>query len=335
MPIMSKSLLAGLFSILSLSAAATEYRVADSIKGPDFRWDYLSVDAVARRLYMGRAGGVTSIDLDSGKVTPTLLVSKLVHGVAPLGDSGVAAATNGLADSVTLFRGDSGEVLAEIPAGKGPDCVLYEPATKTILVFNEDSHDVTIIDAASHDVLATLPLGGQPEFAAADGKGLVYDNIVDKREIAVIDVAARKIIRHIPLKSCEEPTGIAYDGASGLVISVCGSGAAKFIDAKSGKEVSSLKIGKGGDAVILDETRRLVFFPTGASGTLSVASLNDGGKVALKQTLKTKTGVRTGALDPASGRLYLPSADFLKPSKAGEWPPVAPGSLKILVVAPD
>ena len=314
-------------------ARASEYRISGAIRGPDFRWDYLTVDAKARRLYMARVGGVTSVDLNSGGVTATLVASRLVHGVIPIGEAGMAVATNGLGDSVTLFEGATGAVVAEIPTGKEPDAVVYEPVTGTIVTLNEGGRDATVIDLKTRAVLATIPLGGKPEFPAADGAGLVYDNIEDRNEIAVIDVAARKVVRHIPLAGCEEPTGLAYDAASGLLISACGNGLAKVVDARSGAQVASFAIGKAPDAVILDAGRRLAFIPSGGDGTLSVIAIGDSRSVKLVQVLKTRLGVRTGAVDPVTGNLYLPSADFLKPTH-GEWPPVAPGSFKLLVVSP-
>jgi DNA-binding beta-propeller fold protein YncE len=333
-------LVAGVLFFVSITFAGTpastaNYKIIDSIKGPDFLWDYVSVDTKARRLYVARIGGVIGVDLGSGAVTPTLLASEMVHGVIPVGDAGLAVATNGLANSATLFHGDTGAIVATIPVGMHPDAVAYEPVTKMAVTFNAASHDATIIDLQSHSPIATVALGGKPEFPAADGGGLVYDNIEDKNEIAVIDIAARKVIRRIPLAGCEGPTGLAYDAATGLLISVCGNGVAKFVDAKTGKEAASVAVGEGPDAVILDAERRLAFVPSGASGTLSVITLKDVKTIELVQSLKTLKGVRTGAVDPLTGRLYLPSAEYLKPSSPGQRPAVVPGSFKILVVSPE
>lgn len=62
--------------------------------------------------------------------------------------------------------------------------------------------------------------------------------------IAVVDIMARKVVREIPSTRSETPTGVAYDATDRLIISVCGDGIAKFIDAKSGTEVASLSVTK-------------------------------------------------------------------------------------------
>src|SRR5882757_716146 len=70
----------------------TQYKISGSIAGPDSRWDLLSVDAVRHRLYMARVGGVTSIDLRTNRVTPTLVPAPLSHGVVPIGETGLIVA---------------------------------------------------------------------------------------------------------------------------------------------------------------------------------------------------------------------------------------------------
>ena len=329
-----------LFATAMLSAcgptvAAPDYRLDGSIKGPDKRWDYLSIDPAAHRLYIGQAGGVTGVDVNTGKVTPQLTRSEFIHGVIPIGDTGNAAAANGATSSVTVFHGASGATVAEIKTGAEPDALAYEPVTRTVVSFNKGSHDATIIDVASNTVAGSVQLDGKPEFPAPDGRGLIYDTIEDHNEIVVLDVAARRIVRRIPLTGCDEPSGLAYDRETGLLIAACRNERAKVIDAASGRDVATLKIGPGPDAVMVDETRRLAFIPCGGDGTLSVISLGSPATVAVVQTVKTKKGVRTGAVDPATGTVYLASSDFTAEKNPGGHPSVAPGTFRVLMVSPN
>jgi hypothetical protein len=59
---------------------------------------------------------------------------------------------------------------------------------------------------------------------------------------------------------------------------------------------------------------------------------------AVIQTLATAKGARTIALDPATHRLYLPTASFGPVTQASgdshPRPPILPGSFVVLVVAP-
>ena len=57
------------------------------------------------------------------------------------------------------------------------------------------------------------------------------------------------------------------------------------------------------------------------------------GPITIIQTLKTPRGTRLGAVDPATGTVYLPAAKFGPPIAPIPYPSVVPGSFGILVVS--
>lgn len=110
---------------------------------------------------------------------------------------------------------------------------------------------------------------------------------------------------------------------------------AKVLDAATGKEVASIKIGKGPDAVLCDSDRQLVFIPCGIDGVLEVISVADPTKIAVVQSLPTQVGTRTGTIDPATGRLYLMASkpDLAAAVPPGGFVPRLAGSFEVMVVA--
>src|SRR5204862_7791650 len=108
----------------------------------------------------------------------------------------------------------------------------------------------------------------------------------------------------------------------------------KVVQADTGKEIASLPIGRGPDAVIYDQARKLAFIPCGVDGVLEVLSLADLTKIAVIQRLPTRPGSRTATMEPATGRLYLiasmPAPEAPGPSR----PPRLAGSWEILVIGP-
>jgi DNA-binding beta-propeller fold protein YncE len=281
---------------------------------------------------MARTGGVTAIDLNRGRVVPILVKTKLAHGVALVGTSRVVVATSEDDASLIWFDGATGRELGRTSVGKEPDGVVYDPATNAVVSINGD--DLTIVDAATRKVAGSVPLEGEPEFGVVDGRGRLYDNIRDRAEIAVVNLRSRQVVGKYALKNCEEATGLAYDRASNLLISVCGNGVTKFVQADTGDEIASIPVGGGADAVILDSKRRIVFIPSGHSGTLSIISLEDASDPKLVQVVKTPIGTRTGAVDSVTGAVYLPSAMFV-PVNGSEWPAVKAGTMKFLVLTPS
>ena len=322
-------------SLLSSAALAAPkvpaYEIVDRIAGADGGWDLLSVDPVSERLYIARSNGVMAIDLKTSKVSPDIVPSNRGHDAMSIPGTPNVISTNGGANTATLFNGLTGEVIATLAVGTKPDAVAWDPATKTTWVMTPGSGDISVVDPASAKVVATIAVGGSLELGAADGKGRLYVNVEDKNEVVVLDTRARKVITRFPLKGCEEPTGIAYAADTKQIVSACGSGVT-IVSSPDGRQIASLNTGAGADGAVYDARRRLAFVPSGGEGTLSIIRL--GAKPIVVGKIATAKGARTVALDSATGRLYLPSAQYL-PANGAKRPPTVPGSFRILVVAPS
>ena len=335
-PLRSLGSIWGLAFLLAASTpvlASDDYAVAASIAGADGGWDFASVDPQTNRLFVARSNGVMAVDLATQKVTDILVEGAGVHGVLPIPGTPFAISANGRSANALLFDKATGKIEATFPTGQGPDAIVVEPKTGLVVVFNGKSHDATLIDVTSKTVVGSVALDGKPEVAAADGTGRVFVNLEDKNTVAVIDIAERKTVAAYPLNGCEAPTGLAFDAQTGALIAACDNSVAKVIDAQSGAEIATLKIGKGPDGVLLDAARRRAFIPA-ADGTLSVLTLGGHGEIAVVGVVKTTAGAKTGAVDPLNGNVYLPSARLLPPEKEGARAKPAPGTFVILVVAP-
>ncbi len=335
--LMPKPILALLPILLLMGAAHAQtpappaYGVLSRIAGPDGGWDLLSVDEASGRLYVARPTGVMAVDLATSKVTPNLVPSQRGHAALPIPGTTRVISTNGGNGTATIFEGATGEIIASLPVGKSPDAAAYDPATRTAWVINADSGDISVIDPAGMQVVATVVVGGALELGVADGEGRFYVNVADRGEVAVIDTRERKLVTRFPLQGCNHPTGIAYAPDVRLILSACANGVAK-LSARDGHEVASLAIGPRPDGALYDARRSLAFIPSGGDGTLAVIRLSP--KPEVIQTLETAKGARTAALDPSTGRVYLPSAEFA-PAVGGARPAAVPGSFAVLVVGPQ
>jgi len=321
------------------AVAPSTYSVVRKISGPDGRWDYASISSERHRLYLAQ-GGVTTLDLTDEKILPRTVAGRITHAVVYAPETGRLFTTDGADHVVRVFDEASGVLQAEIDTGasasaKGihnPDALVLDPHSGFLVAVNGDSGDVLLIDTQKRATAGVIHVGGQLEFAVADGAGRLYVNVASSNAIAVVDIRELKVVQRLPLKECEEPTGLAYDASIGLLISVCNNGVAKFIATRSAREVASLKVARGADAVIYDSVRHRVFIPGADDGMVSVISVESLSKIAVVQTIATPKGVRLGAVDETTGRLYLPTADFGPPVPPVPYPSVVPGTFKILVV---
>jgi DNA-binding beta-propeller fold protein YncE len=321
--------------------AAGGHRLAPSFAvGGDGGWDYVTADAAARRLYVSRGTHVMVVDMDSGKVVGDIPGTDGVHGIALAPELKKGFTSNGRAGTVTVFELPSLAVTGTIKVtGENPDAILYEPVTKRIFTFNGRGKNVTAVDAVSGAVAGTLPVGGKPEFAASDAAGVVYVNIEDTAEVVAFDAKSLGVKGRWKLASCEEPTGLAIDEKTKRLFAGCsGNKALSILSASDGKPAGTVPIGAGCDAVAFDPGTGLVFASNG-DGTLTVVKETSPGTYAAVETVATKKGARTMALDPSTHRIYLPAAQYgPAPAATAEVPrprpPMLPGSFELLVVVP-
>jgi YVTN family beta-propeller protein len=311
-------------------AAEPQYKIVAQLPAGDGGWDLLSVDPVDQRLYIAHGDGVTAVDLRTGKATDKIVPGQRVHAALAIPGTHDVISTNGETNNATLFDGRTGRVRATIATGTKPDAAAYDPATRTVWIMNPGSGDVTVVDPSSAKVLATVPVGGSLELGAATGSGRLYVNIEDKNEVALIDTYKRRVLNRFPLQGCDGPTGIAYDPAARELISACANGVA-IISAPDGRQIARLPIGKGADGAAFDAKRHIALVPAGRDGNLTLIRLQPVPKVVGQ--IATAVSARTIALDPVTGRAYLPSAK-LAPPMGNERPKPVPGSFRVLVVAP-
>jgi YVTN family beta-propeller protein len=316
-------------------AAAPNYKIIDRIKVQDGGFDYANFDPAMGRILMARTNFTTVIDIKTGKVSQ-ITSAAAGHMAMPLPGTTLLLLPQ-RKGTIRIVDAAMDKVVTELPAGKNPDGAVYDPFSKLVFVMNRESAEATVVDPAAMKVVATIPIGGSIEFTASDGAGKIFANDESVGDIAVIDAKTLKLTGRYKMEGCMGPSGLAFVPGAKLLISSCRNQVAKVIEADTGKEVASLPIGRGPDAVIYDDARKMAFIPCGADGVLEVISLADPAHIAVVQHLPTQAGSRTGTLDPGTGRLYLmaskPDPAAVPPPGGGGAPRLA-GSFEVLVVSP-
>ncbi len=293
----------------ALPAAAQGYSVLKKIPIPgQGSWDYLTVDESARRLYVSHGMQVEVIDVDSLTVVGSIPKTPGVHGIAIAPESSRGFVSDGQADSVTIFDLNTLKPIADVPAGKKPDAIIYDPSTARIFAFNGGSNSATAIDAATGKVAGTVELGGGPEFAAADGKGTVFNNLEDESLVLKINAKALKVEERWPTAPCASPSSMAMDRVNRRLFIGCRSKVMAVMNADTGKVITTLPIGDHVDATVFDPEAKLIFNSNG-EGTVSVIRQENPDKYSVAETVKTLPRAKTMALDAKTHRLFLSTAE--------------------------
>jgi DNA-binding beta-propeller fold protein YncE len=223
-------------------------------------------------------------------------------------------------------------------SGKDPDAILYDASSKRVFTFNGGgTKDASAIDTGTGKVVGSIPLGGKPEFAQADGDGHIYVNVEDKSQLVAFDSKTLKVLHTWPLAPCKEPSGLAIDVEHKRLFAGCHNQMMAMVDYTNGNVVATVPIGKGVDANRFDPVTGLAFASCG-DGTITVAHEDLPDKLTVVQTITTQHGARTMALDTKNHNVYTVTADFGPPPPATPqnphpWPKVISKTFTLLIFA--
>jgi DNA-binding beta-propeller fold protein YncE len=365
--------------------AASPYFIKNTwIIGGAGNWDYLTVDPQASRLFIAHGPVVQVVDTDTGTLAGQVTGFSSAHSIA-LDDTGeFGFASDGPANQVKVFDRRAFKVVARIPTGPSPRAVVFEPQTRLLFAVSADplpqkpgaartaanqpaKSSITVIDAQTRAVIGSILLPGKLGFAATNGAGQIYINIVDRNEIVWIDATAIQASLHgapgsaaatldwsaLPHSTqssgnrvrffalgpeCRDLRGLAVDSSHLRLFAACNNLKMNVLNAATGELIASLPIGFGTDAIGYDPDRGLIYTANGgAMGSLTVIRQDVTDTYAVIQTLPTRERARTLAVNPVTGEVYLVT-DLLgmpldKPGSIGTLhTPQAAGSFQVLVI---
>lgn len=318
---------------------AGPYKVlkTDKVGGSGF-FDYVYADAAGRRLYiprLGNPGRITVFNLDT--LAPVgEIPNASAHGAAVSSKSKHGFATS---KPVVMWDSKTLATIKTIDVEGGPDGLLLDPFNDRVYIFSHRAPNATVINAADGAVVGTIDLGGAPEQAVTDGKGHVYVDIEDKGNIAVVDAKTLTVTGHYDLAGkgggC---AGLAMDLKNHVLFAACRDPQAMVIlNAKDGKIITSLPIGRGTDGAVFNP-KTMEAFSSQGDGTLTVVKENSPTSFAVEQNVSTMQGAKTLTLDSKTNRILLIAAEYTPPPTPppaggrGGRGQMAPDSFSILVV---
>lgn len=313
-------------------AYAADYAVEGRIAAPgDGGWDYATIDPAAKRVYVTHGESVVDVDIAKGTASAPFAGIARGHAAVPVPGRHLLAVTSGHDDSVRLFDTETGTELAKIPVGSDPDAAFYAPGPARVVVVNAKGGTVSLLDPVARTITGTITLKPGLEAAANDGDTLLVNN-EDLNELETANLLTGRAGPTVALTGCQGPTGLAFDPDTEQAISACANRKAAIVDVRHHRLVALLDIGAGPDTVLVDSSRRVALIPCGRDGTLTVIALGESPHIAGE--VRTEMGARTGALDPATGKIYLPTAELAPPAAPGGRPQPKAGTFHLLVLAP-
>jgi DNA-binding beta-propeller fold protein YncE len=315
---------------IAAETADSGYHLKKTIHLPGTEgWDYISIDGATRRLYIGREKYLQVVDVDSGQLVAQLTNVPGAHGIALVPKLHRGFTVDGDRNSSTMLDLDRLTPVRAIKTGEDADGYAYDDATQRVFIMNSAGNSATAIDATTGAAAGTVSLGGQPEFAVADGKGEVFVNITDKNEVLAFDARTLQVLHRWPLSSCEGPSGLSMDREHRRLFSACDNEKLVVVDADNGKVIAALPTGAGTDASLFDPATGNAFASAGGCGNLTVIHEDSPDHFHVVATVPTASGARTMALDTKTHDVLLVTA---RHGHGATYEQIVPNSFIVLVV---
>jgi hypothetical protein len=306
-------------------------------------YDYIVVDAEARRVYVSHGTEVVVLNADDYSVVGKVEGLTRSHGIALVKELGKGFITDGdsrpgaSVQQVVIFDLKTLKVTGKVATNQpDTDAIIYEPVSKHIFTFNGDSRNTTVIDPVKQSVITNIDLVGEVEFPAVDGQGMVYDNNPGKDEVVAIDARTNTIKARWPTAPEGHPVAMAMDQKNRRLFSA-GRGPQFVImmDADTGKVLQSYPISAGVDANAFEPATGMLFVST-REGMMHIYHEDSPDKLSEVETVKTEYGAKTLQVDTKTHNVFLSTSDFNPPAAPTEKQPhplatPKPGNFRVLV----
>jgi DNA-binding beta-propeller fold protein YncE len=334
---MTRSLLILIGIATTLVASFSQYhQTANLLLAGEGGWDYFEVDPSSGHVFIPRD---THIQVLDGQLKQVADISGVDGAHAIVFAPDLKKAFLSTDASVSVLDMSAMKISGKTAlAGKDPDAILYDKFSHRVFTFNGGgTEDATAVDALTGKIVDNISLGGKPETAQTDGEGHIFVNIEDKSKIADFDARTLKLLHEWPLGPCQTPAGLAIDTAHKRLFVGCRNQLMAMVDYTNGKVVATVPIGKGDDANRFDAETGLAFASCG-DGTITVAHEDSPDHLTVVQTIQTRQGARTMALDGKTHKVYTVTAKFGPPPAATKenphpYPSMVPNSFTGLAFA--
>lgn len=201
---------------------------------------------------------VVLVDVSAGKVEKAIKTPGLpCHMVVPTPDGRKAFATSISLGALVVLDLEKGEMTKTIATGKGAEGFDISPDGKEIWVGNRAEDTITVVDAASLEIVGSIESKGFPirlKFTISGEHALVSNYRAGA--VTVYDRATRKPIGSIAMEEDAAPIGIlvAPDGRHAFIANTRAD-KVTVIDIEEMKVVAALEPGKTPDGMALTLTR--------------------------------------------------------------------------------
>ena len=288
-------------------------------------WDYVKMQPDSNRLFMARLNdGLTVFDVEANKALATVENSVGANGplLLPQYGRGYVAMADGSLLSVDL-RTLAPIARTPLASDGGLNSAIYDPATKQVhaIVSSRPERSTWFtLDAATGKLLkrTEFPFRKMDD-PATDGAGALYAPA--RRDKLILKLDARTLQEQARWSVECNVSKVRYQASTKRLLAACSGEQPSFfaLDPATGRTVARIRIGRGMDALVLDERRKRIITADGVDGVLTVIAQKGPDQYELLGAVSTRVGARMMHIDERTGRLLVVTADStVRPGPRGE-----------------
>jgi DNA-binding beta-propeller fold protein YncE len=290
-------------------------QVADvPLPGHPSRFDYQTVDPVARRLYIAHLGDSSLLvfDLDGQRVLQEIPGLPSVHGVVAAPELHRIFATATAQKTLAIIDDQTWQVQSHVPAGEYPNGLTYDPASGRVFVSSNRGLGVGVVDSKSARALPGIDVGGGAGNTQYDaGSGHVLAAVHGQAYLAEIDPATARVVGRIALPGTRTCHGLLVASSLRLAFAAChGSGPQlAVVDLRTRRATSAPPLPEDVDVLAFDPGLRWLY-AAAETGIVVVFSVAADDVVTELGRGFVGPNAHSVAIDPATHRAYFPLADI-------------------------
>jgi hypothetical protein len=270
------------------------------------RVDHMAVDIGRKRLFVAELGNntVDVIDIEARKPIHRINGLSEPQGVGYAAKADIVLVADGGDGTVRFFHGEDLAPAGSIALGDDADSVHIDPSYG-LAVVGFGNGGLAVIDPSSRAVLARVLLGAHPEgFQIDPTDHSAFINVPDARQIAIVDLSARRAVDTWAVPSARANFPMALDPDRALLATVFRSPPLLvLLNRRSGARIAQAAACGDADDVFFDAVRHRIYVSCG-SGEVAVF-LVEAAAVHALPSVKTASGARTSLFVPEMDRLFV------------------------------
>ena len=279
------------------------------LPGRTTRFDYQSIDPVARRLYIAHLGDSSVVVVNLERLRPVATIGDVseVHGVLAVPELNRVFATATGTNELVAIDMTTNRIAGRAPTGEFPDGLAYDQVDGLVLVSNKNAGTESVIDGRTLRSVATIKFGdevGNVEYDQVSKLAWVAARTPD--QLVAFDPMTHRVVHRIRLPGCEGAHGV-YLSPDGRAFVACERNARlAVVDLTRRRLVELVDVGADPDVLAVDPTDARLYVAA-ESGVVTVLATQPHLRVLGRAHLADTA--HTVAVDPGTRRVFVPLED--------------------------